>query len=104
MAAPTSVAEALKKPLPMGGRPHRVELTRSEFTSRTVAPARILPYQDRSEVSATTRSEPIGPLIRYDRFWLSGHARNAEIAICQRRTLGLCASRCFAGGTRDGGR
>jgi hypothetical protein len=24
MAAPTSVAEALKKPLPMGGRPHRV--------------------------------------------------------------------------------
>jgi hypothetical protein len=29
MAAPTSVVEALKKPLPMEGRPHRVDWTKS---------------------------------------------------------------------------
>jgi hypothetical protein len=43
MAAPTSVAEALKKPLPMEGRPHRVDLTRSRSRRRMTAICALLP-------------------------------------------------------------
>jgi hypothetical protein len=49
-----------------------------------------LPYQERSEESATgSKGSRFRRLSGHDRFWLSGHARNVEIGTYQRRTLGL---------------